>query len=130
EVINMRDVVTFQGKTVEEVQQAFQDSVDDYLAFCAERGESPDKPYSGQFVTRLDPELHRQISVAASLAKLSLNTWVKEQLQNAVASLDIYGTGGLKTRSQTTTEAPKGRAPSKVVKARVMKRPRSKKHHV
>jgi len=44
EVVGIRDVVTFQGRTVEEVQRAFRESVDDYLAFCRRRGESPDKP--------------------------------------------------------------------------------------
>ena len=38
-VINTRDVITFHGKTVEEAQQAFRDSVDDYLEFCASLGE-------------------------------------------------------------------------------------------
>ncbi len=51
-VIGLRDVITFQGSSVAEVIQAFHDSVDDYLEFCAERGESPEKPYSGQFVLR------------------------------------------------------------------------------
>ena len=41
EVINVRDVITFEGTSVEEVQQAFHESVEDYLEFCAERGESP-----------------------------------------------------------------------------------------
>lgn len=49
EVINIRDVITFQGKTVDELRKAFEDSVEDYLAFCAERGEEPDKPLSGPF---------------------------------------------------------------------------------
>ena len=40
EVINLRDVITFQGETVQELRTAFQESVDDYLAFCAERGEN------------------------------------------------------------------------------------------
>ena len=44
EVINIRDVVTFQGKSVDELRQAFADSVEDYLSFCAERGEAPDQP--------------------------------------------------------------------------------------
>ena len=35
EVINVRDVITFQGESVQEIRQAFQDSVEDYLAFCA-----------------------------------------------------------------------------------------------
>jgi predicted HicB family RNase H-like nuclease len=43
EVINLRDVITFQGESVQEIRQAFQDSVDDYLAFCAERQEEPEK---------------------------------------------------------------------------------------
>ena len=43
EVINTRDVITFQGSSVEELKQAFEDSVDDYLEFCASRGEDPEK---------------------------------------------------------------------------------------
>jgi predicted HicB family RNase H-like nuclease len=36
EVINLRDVITFQGTAVDELRQAFQDSVEDYLAFRLE----------------------------------------------------------------------------------------------
>ena len=44
EVLGIRDVVTFQGESVQEIERAFRESVDDYLAFCTERGEEPDKP--------------------------------------------------------------------------------------
>ena len=83
EVVNTRDVITFQGKSVAELRKAFRGSIDDYLAFCVERGEDPDKPFSGQFVTRLSPALHRRASLAATLAGKSLNAWVVEQLQAA-----------------------------------------------
>jgi predicted HicB family RNase H-like nuclease len=63
EVINLRDVITFAGETVQELRQAFQGSVEDYLAFCAERGEEPEKPFSGTFTVRIAPELHRAIAV-------------------------------------------------------------------
>ena len=46
EVKSTRDVITFQGESVAEMKTAFQESVDVYLAFCAERGEEPDKPLS------------------------------------------------------------------------------------
>lgn len=36
EVINTRDVITFEETSIEELRQALSDSVDDYLAFCAE----------------------------------------------------------------------------------------------
>jgi predicted HicB family RNase H-like nuclease len=91
EVINTRDVITFQGVTVAELKKAFQESVDDYLSFCASRGEEPDKPFSGQFVTRIPPELHRQVNLAASLSGKSLNAWVTEQLQSAVAEIGVAG---------------------------------------
>lgn len=42
EVMDTRDVITFQGKSVNEVQQAFRDSIDDYIEFCAQRGEDPE----------------------------------------------------------------------------------------
>lgn len=42
EVINTRDVITFQGKSFKELRKAFKESVDDYLVFCDERGETPD----------------------------------------------------------------------------------------
>lgn len=43
-VLAVRDVVTFEGDTVAEITQAFRDSVDDYLAFCAEQGKEPEQP--------------------------------------------------------------------------------------
>jgi predicted HicB family RNase H-like nuclease len=93
EVINTRDVITFQGKSVAELKKAFRESVDDYLEFCAKRGEEPDKPFSGQFVTRVSPDLHRRASVAASVTGKSLNAWVAEQLQTAVDASGVAKSG-------------------------------------
>jgi predicted HicB family RNase H-like nuclease len=78
-------VVTFEGESVLELRQAFQGSVEDYLAFCAERGEEPERPFSGTFTVRIPPELHRDIYVQARLADKSLNGWISELLQNTVA---------------------------------------------
>jgi predicted HicB family RNase H-like nuclease len=52
-VIDIKDVVTFKGTTVEEARQEFEQSVDDYLEFCAELGEEPDKPFSGQYLRQI-----------------------------------------------------------------------------
>lgn len=43
EVIDLKDVITFQGKNVNELKKAFHDSINDYLAWCAEKGERPEK---------------------------------------------------------------------------------------
>jgi predicted HicB family RNase H-like nuclease len=47
EVFNARDVIVFQDEIVHELRKVFQESVDDYLAFRASRGEKPDKPTPG-----------------------------------------------------------------------------------
>lgn len=81
EVTDLRDVVTFQGSSVAELKTAFQESVDDYLDFCAERGQAPDKPYSGKFVLRIDPQLHRKLVALSSEEGASLNKWVEAKLE-------------------------------------------------
>ena len=84
EVINLRDVITFEGENVNELKQAFHDSVDDYLEYCAERGEDPEKPYSGRFVVRVDPELHKTIAIEARKRGQSINSLVSEALSKAL----------------------------------------------
>lgn len=83
EVINIRDVITFQGQTVNELRQAFFDSVEDYLEFCAERGEAPDKPFSGRFTINLSPQQHRQVFFAAEKARKKVDRWVVDTLIQA-----------------------------------------------
>lgn len=84
EVINTRDVITFQARSVDELYIAFRDSVDDYLDFCAERGEEPEKPFSGKFTVRLAPELHRKIFLQAHRSNKSLNAWVTDTLESVL----------------------------------------------
>jgi predicted HicB family RNase H-like nuclease len=85
EVINTRDVITFQGTCVADLRQAFEESIEDYLDFCAQRGEEPEKPFSGRILLRIDPELHRRITIAAKKKDLSLNQWLSQLLDMATA---------------------------------------------
>ncbi len=80
EVMNTRDVITFQADNAENVVSEFHASVDDYLKFCAERGEEPEKPLSGKFLVRATPELHKRFQIAASASGMSLNSWLLKTL--------------------------------------------------
>ena len=84
-VVGTRDVITFQGATVEEARRAFVESVDDYLACCAERGEQPEKPYSGKVLLRISPELHRGLAIEAERAGVSFNAFVAAKLSDRAA---------------------------------------------
>lgn len=80
DVIGLRDVITFQGTSVQELDQAFKDSINDYLAWCAERGEKPEKTFSGKLHLRMSPELHANLVLQASKQGISLNEFINIKL--------------------------------------------------
>ncbi len=82
EVLDTKDVITFQGSSVAELRKAFKDSVDDYLAFCKERGEEPDKPFSGKFILRIPKELHRKIYIKSIKSGQSINNFITDRLSS------------------------------------------------
>jgi predicted HicB family RNase H-like nuclease len=86
EVINTRDVITFQGRSVAELKHAFKGSIDDYLEYCAARREEPEKPFSGTFTVRLSPELHRHIALEARRRGKSLNAYVVGRLKSKLTA--------------------------------------------
>lgn len=84
-VAGIRDVVGFHGESVAELRAAFEEAVDDYLATCEKLGRSPQKPYSGKLLLRVDPALHARAAALATAEGKSLNAWAQEALQRAVA---------------------------------------------
>lgn len=81
EVIGLKDVITFQGTTVQELEQAFKDSVDDYLMWCQERNEEPEKTFSGNLHLRINPKLHASLAREAARNSLSLNSFIAKKLE-------------------------------------------------
>ena len=81
EVMDTRDVITFQANTTDDVVTEFHASIDDYLDFCAERGEEPEKPFSGNFPVRMSSEIHKRVYLAANDAGLSVNAFVTNVLE-------------------------------------------------
>ena len=65
-VLGIRDSITFEGATVAELRADFEAAVEHYLADCAARGESPEKPASGKLMLRVPPEVHAAANVAAA----------------------------------------------------------------
>jgi predicted HicB family RNase H-like nuclease len=94
EVLNTRDVITFQADTVAQARREFVASVEDYLAFCAERGEAPEKPMPGEFVVRVGPDTHRRLHLAAKLSGQSLSAWATDKLAKAAAR-ELSGRGAV-----------------------------------
>jgi len=84
EVINTQAVLTFEGDTIAEAKAAFVDTVEDYLAWCKERGADPEKPFSGTLSLRIGHALHREVATAARRQHQSINSFITMALEVAV----------------------------------------------
>ncbi|MDH3208515.1 MAG: type II toxin-antitoxin system HicB family antitoxin [Gemmatimonadota bacterium] len=76
-VVGLQDVVTFEGRSVDELRREMEESVEDYLELCEEVGKDPERPYRGEFLVRTTPEVHRAVATAAEAEGMSLNAWVE-----------------------------------------------------
>lgn len=86
-VIGLNDVIDFFGSNPKELKREFKKSVDEYLAFCKEMKKQPEKTYSGNFVLRISPEIHRKVSLAAARKGLSLNSMLERMLERNLPDL-------------------------------------------
>ena len=77
----IKDIVGFHGSTVNELEKAFHESVDNYLAISEETGRRPQKPYSGNLMLRIPPEVHAAVATAAQIHGKSINQWASDTLK-------------------------------------------------
>lgn len=83
-VLDIKDRITFHGKTVDSVIKEFEKSIDSYLKFCEELGQKPDKPFSGKLPFRTTPDFHREIYLASAKSNKSINAWMEDTLKIAL----------------------------------------------
>lgn len=82
EVFGIADSLNFHGSSIDELKEMFRQSIDNYLALCAEIGKEPEKEFRGSFNIRITPELHRQAALAAAMNNLTLNQFVTKAIAN------------------------------------------------
>ncbi|WP_299310825.1 type II toxin-antitoxin system HicB family antitoxin [uncultured Halomonas sp.] len=78
----IRALISYEGETVAELEAAFRDAVDDYLATCEQLGEAPETPCKGSFNVRIGHDLHLAAAVAASQHGISLNDLTRQALND------------------------------------------------
>ncbi len=86
DVLHINDVVTFQGRSIDELKAALAESIDVYLEYCERKGRAPQKPFSGSFNVRIAPEIHKSLAMQAARDGVSLNKWVANTLTEAVSA--------------------------------------------
>jgi predicted HicB family RNase H-like nuclease len=78
------DLITFEGTSVDELEQAFQEAVDDYIELCGTVGKEPLKSFKGSFNVRIDPELHRKAALVSLEKGVTLNQLVERAIERWV----------------------------------------------
>ncbi|MDV6320563.1 type II toxin-antitoxin system HicB family antitoxin [Chromohalobacter sp. HP20-39] len=78
----VRALVSYEGETVAELEAAFREAVDDYLATCEQLGEAPETPCKGSFNVRVGHDLHLAAAVSASRHGISLNDLTRQALND------------------------------------------------
>lgn len=82
-IAGINDVVGFHANSVQELHLAFEEAVDDYLQTCKKLKKSPQRPYSGNIMLRVPPEVHAKVAMLAEARGKSLNAWMIELLSDA-----------------------------------------------
>lgn len=88
-LLHVRDVVSYEGDTVEELRCSFHEAVDDYLETCAELKRDPQKPFCGTFNVRVGPELHREAVTRAEIKGVSLNDVMRAALKDYIQHSEV-----------------------------------------
>lgn len=83
-ILFIDDLVTYEGYTIEELENAFHEMVDDYLETCRTIGKEPQKAYSGNFNIRTSPEIHQALAEIAKMENVSLNKLIIAIFNNFV----------------------------------------------
>ena len=77
-----KDTILFEGNSVKELKEDFENAIDSYLELCKKRNEEPEKQYKGSFNVRIKPELHREAAIVAKRNNISLNQLVERAIIN------------------------------------------------
>ena len=80
-LLGIRDAIVYEGADVDSLESNFRAAVDEYLAFCAAEGKTPDQPFKGSFNIRVGPDLHKRAALFAEEHNQKLNAVVSKALE-------------------------------------------------
>ena len=83
------DLVTFEGRSVDEIKKAFQEAVVDYKTLCVSLGKPMQKSYKGSFNVRISPELHKKAVQKSLMQGISLNQLVQTAIEDKIKHLPV-----------------------------------------
>jgi predicted HicB family RNase H-like nuclease len=87
-VEGVNDLITFEGSTVNDIEEGFRYMVDEHIKDCKRKNIPLEKSYKGNLNIRLSPELHKKAAHNASLRGVSLNQYINDAVKKEISSSD------------------------------------------
>lgn len=85
-VLGIRSLISYEGRTVDELLNDFHEAVDDYLTICEAEGKTPETAFKGSFNIRVTPDLHKKLFLYATSHNISMNRYIEETLEQSPAA--------------------------------------------
>jgi len=85
-VEGINDLVTFEGATVDDLEQSFKYMVDEHIEDCKKEGVPVEKSFKGSLNVRLSPNLHKKMAQIALLKGISINKLINEILRKGLSA--------------------------------------------
>ncbi|MGC9356090.1 MAG: type II toxin-antitoxin system HicB family antitoxin [Mariniphaga sp.] len=80
----INDLITFEGTSVDELENAFRKMENLHIEDCKREGKPLEKSYKGSFNIRISQELHKKAVQTATSRGLTLNQLVKKAIAREV----------------------------------------------
>ena len=87
-VEGVNDLITFEGSTVNELEEGFKYMVDEHIKDCTTKNIPLERSYKGNLNIRLSPELHKKVAYKAALRGVSLNQYINDAIKDKMTSSD------------------------------------------
>ena len=77
-----KDLIVYEGQTLDELRKDFEDGVDSYLEGCLADGIEPAKPYSGRLNLRMPSELYSRVAAAVMASGTTINDFINRAIRH------------------------------------------------
>jgi predicted HicB family RNase H-like nuclease len=82
-----KDYISYEGNTVEELENDFKDAIESYLEGCNELGIKPRKGYNGVLNIRIPSEIHSKIAIYAESRGTSINAFIRDSIERRLETV-------------------------------------------
>ncbi len=84
EVLGIRSLISYEGKTEKELEKDFREAIRDYLSLCKKQKIKPEKSYQGSLVVGISPEIYEAATISALEKDVSISEFVENALAGAI----------------------------------------------